>query len=206
VRVAEAVIAGGRFRRHHSAYEACLGRSDPGSGVHPGPVLQPGPQRAAEDAGWLAGVASLAGLTGGILLWWRRRAPIEVVGGATACYVLQASIAGPVVPAAVLVASYSVARYATPVGGRSQDCWLWPHRSVGTVGGRLAVRGLRRGHPASWVSAVHTPRRLSHAGRPFQGQTIRKPRGASVVRRLRLQPAAGQIPLLPGRWATRGRQ
>jgi signal transduction histidine kinase len=76
--------------------------------------LAPG---TAEDAGWLAGLASLAGLAGGLLLWWRRRTPMAVIGGATACYVLQASIIGPVVPVAVLIASYSVARYAAPVRG-----------------------------------------------------------------------------------------
>jgi signal transduction histidine kinase len=76
--------------------------------------LAPG---AAVDPGWLGGVASLAGLAGGLVLWRRRRAPLAVVGGATACYVLQAAIVGPVVPAAVLLASYSVARYATPARG-----------------------------------------------------------------------------------------
>jgi signal transduction histidine kinase len=75
------------------------------------------PGAAAEDPGWLGGVASLAGLAGGVLLWWRRRAPIAVIGGVTACYVLQASIVGAVVPAAAFPASYSVARYATPVRG-----------------------------------------------------------------------------------------
>jgi signal transduction histidine kinase len=76
--------------------------------------LAPG---AATDPGWLGGVASLAGLAGGLGLWWRWRAPLAVVSGATACYVLQAAIIGPVVPAAVLLASYSVARYASPVRG-----------------------------------------------------------------------------------------
>jgi signal transduction histidine kinase len=76
--------------------------------------LAPG---TAENPGWLGGVASLAGLAGGLLLWWRHRAPIAVIGGATTCYLLQAAIVGPVVPAAVLVASYSVARHATPVRG-----------------------------------------------------------------------------------------
>jgi hypothetical protein len=95
-------------------YEECLGRPDPGSGLHADPVLQPRPG-ATHDTGWLAGVGSVAGLAGGLLQWWRRRAPIAVIGGTTACYVLQASIVGPVVPAAVFLASYSVARYATPV-------------------------------------------------------------------------------------------
>jgi signal transduction histidine kinase len=76
--------------------------------------LAPG---AAVDPGWLGPVASLAGLAGGLVVWWRRRAPLAVVGAATACYVLQAAIVGPVVPAAVLLASYSVARYATPFRG-----------------------------------------------------------------------------------------
>jgi signal transduction histidine kinase len=76
--------------------------------------LAPG---AAENPGWIGGVASLAGLAGGLLLWWRRGAPIAVIGGVTACYALQAWIVGPVVPAAALLASYSVARYAAPVRG-----------------------------------------------------------------------------------------
>jgi signal transduction histidine kinase len=76
--------------------------------------LAPG---AGVDVGWLGGVASLAGLAGGLVLWWRRRAPFAVVGGAIACYPVQAVIVGPVVPAAVLLAGYSVARYATPVRG-----------------------------------------------------------------------------------------
>jgi signal transduction histidine kinase len=50
-------------------------------------------------------------------LWGRPGAPLGGAGGATACYVLQAALVGPVVPAAVLLASYSVARYATPVRG-----------------------------------------------------------------------------------------
>jgi signal transduction histidine kinase len=76
--------------------------------------LAPG---AAADPGWPGAVASLAALIGGLVLWWRRRAPFAVIGGATACYILQAAIIGPVVPAAVLLASYSVARYAPPVRG-----------------------------------------------------------------------------------------
>ena len=76
--------------------------------------LVPGTTR---ETSWLTGVASLAGLAGGLALWWRRRAPIAVMGGATACYLVQASIVGPVAPAAVLVACYSVARYATPIPG-----------------------------------------------------------------------------------------
>lgn len=76
--------------------------------------LAPG---AGADPGSLGAVATIAGLTGGLVLWWRRRMPFAVAAAAAACYVLQAAILGPVVPVAVLVASYSVARYAAPVRG-----------------------------------------------------------------------------------------
>src|SRR3954454_21316647 len=61
--------------------------------------LAPG---ADAGPGSLGAVATLAGLAGGLVLWWRRRMPFAVIGAATACSVLQAAIAGPVVPVAVL--------------------------------------------------------------------------------------------------------
>jgi signal transduction histidine kinase len=62
-------------------------------------------------------LAAVAALFGGIVLVWRRRAPLRVLGGATAAYVVQAAAAGPVVPAAVLAGCYAAARYASLIRG-----------------------------------------------------------------------------------------
>jgi signal transduction histidine kinase len=62
-------------------------------------------------------LASGAGLLGGLVLVWRREAPLWVLGGATAAYVVQAAAVGPIVPAAVVGACYAAARYARLVIG-----------------------------------------------------------------------------------------
>jgi signal transduction histidine kinase len=77
--------------------------------------LQPGNADHREAAA--GSLAAVAGLFGGIVLVWRRRAPVRVLGGATAAYVVQAAAAGPVVPAAVLAGCYAAARYASLIRG-----------------------------------------------------------------------------------------
>jgi signal transduction histidine kinase len=77
--------------------------------------LQPG--NADHDVAAAGSLAAVAALFGGIVLVWRRRAPLRVLGGATAAYVVQAAAAGPVVPAAVLAGCYAAARYASLIRG-----------------------------------------------------------------------------------------
>ena len=58
----------------------------------------------------LATIGSLAGLAGGLVLWFRRRALLAVLAGTLLAYVVQAAIFGPVLPVAVAVGCYTVAR------------------------------------------------------------------------------------------------
>jgi signal transduction histidine kinase len=76
--------------------------------------LQPG--TGGGGSSW-AGLAFGAGLLGGLVLVWRREAPLWVLGGATVAYVAQAAAVGPIVPAAVAAACYAAARYAPMVHG-----------------------------------------------------------------------------------------
>jgi signal transduction histidine kinase len=72
----------------------------------------------ANHHGTAAGsLATLAALFGGIVLAWRRQAPLQVLGGVTAAYAVQAAAVGPVVPAAVLAGCYAAARYAPLIRG-----------------------------------------------------------------------------------------
>jgi signal transduction histidine kinase len=72
----------------------------------------------AEHRGTAAGALALvAALAGGLVLAWRRRAPLVVVGAAAAAYVVQAAAVGPIVPAAVLAGCYAAARYGPAVAG-----------------------------------------------------------------------------------------
>jgi len=68
------------------------------------------PGSGAEPDSVLATVASVAGLAGGLTLWFRHRAPLAVLAGTLLAYVVQAAILGPVLPVAVSVACYTVAR------------------------------------------------------------------------------------------------
>jgi signal transduction histidine kinase len=72
----------------------------------------------AEPGGAAAGVVALvAALSGGLILAWRRSAPLRVLGGATVAYVVQAAAVGPIVPAAVLAGCYAAVRYGPMVRG-----------------------------------------------------------------------------------------
>ena len=77
--------------------------------------LQPGNADHREAAA--GSLAAVAALFGGIILVWRRRVPLGVLGGATAAYVVQAAAAGPVVPAVVLAGCYAAVRYASLIRG-----------------------------------------------------------------------------------------
>jgi len=68
------------------------------------------PGSGAEPDSVLAAVATVAGLAGGLTLWFRHRAPLAVLAGTLLAYVVQAAILGPVLPVAVSVACYTVAR------------------------------------------------------------------------------------------------
>ena len=68
------------------------------------------PGSAAEPDMVLTTVGSLAGLAGGLVLWFRHRAPLAVLAGTLLAYVVQAAMLGPVLPVAVAVGSYTVAR------------------------------------------------------------------------------------------------
>jgi signal transduction histidine kinase len=72
----------------------------------------------AERGGTVAGVVALvAAVSGGLVLAWRRRAPLGVLGGATVAYAVQAAAVGPIVPAAVLAGCYAAVRYGPMVRG-----------------------------------------------------------------------------------------
>ena len=79
------------------------------SSVRPGDSGRPGELAGA--------VALVAGLVGGVSLWWRRRAPLWVLLTATAAYAVQAVAVGPIAPVAVAVACYSAARYGPAIRG-----------------------------------------------------------------------------------------
>jgi signal transduction histidine kinase len=79
------------------------------SSVQPGNAGRPGALAGA--------LALVAALVGGLLLWWRRRAALEVLVGAAAAYAVQAAAVGPIAPVAVGVACYSAGRYGPGVWG-----------------------------------------------------------------------------------------
>src|SRR3954471_17702324 len=85
--------------------------------------LRPGD--AAAPGATAGGLALVAAVAAGLALWWRRRAPLAVVGGAATAYVVQAAAVGPVAPVTVAAGCYAAARFG-PV--------LW-----GPVAGLLAV-------------------------------------------------------------------
>ena len=95
--------------------------------------LQPG--TGGGGSSW-AGLAFGAGLLGGLVLVWRREAPLWVLGGATVAYVAQAAAVGPIVPAAVAAACYAAARYAPMVRGVVAALL-----AVAVVVGTVLVRG-----------------------------------------------------------------
>ena len=95
--------------------------------------LQPG--TGGGGSSW-AGLAFGAGLLGGLVLVWRREAPLWVLGGATVAYVAQAAAVGPIVPAAVAGACYAAARYAPMVRGVVAGLL-----AVAVVVGTVLVRG-----------------------------------------------------------------
>jgi hypothetical protein len=93
----------------HAAGVAGLG-CDRGLHGGAGVVVAAGHHRRWFELGW--GLAFGAGLLGGLVLGWRREAPLPVLGGATVAYVAQAAAVGPIVPAAVVAACYAGATYA----------------------------------------------------------------------------------------------
>ncbi|HEU0212867.1 MAG TPA: histidine kinase [Jiangellaceae bacterium] len=70
--------------------------------VRPGPAEADDPLRDT--------VGALTGVAGGLALWFRHRAPLAVLAATVLAYVVQAAMLGPVLPVAVAVACYSVAR------------------------------------------------------------------------------------------------
>jgi signal transduction histidine kinase len=70
----------------------------PGGGPDPGPV--------AIAAG------SVVGLTSGLLLVYRRRMPLPVLGAAAAGYLVQVLLVGAALPVVVVVAAYTTSRWA----------------------------------------------------------------------------------------------
>src|SRR5690242_9201994 len=98
-------------------------------------VLSLRPGTGGGGSSW-AGLGFGAGLLGGLVLVWRREAPLWVVGGATVAYVAQAAGVGPIVPAAVAAACYAAARYAPMVRGVVAGLL-----AVAVVVGTVVVRG-----------------------------------------------------------------
>jgi signal transduction histidine kinase len=65
---------------------------------------------------WSAVLASGAGLLAGLALLWRDRMPRSVVAATTAAYLVQVFFGGPVLPAAVAVATETLMRRTAPDG------------------------------------------------------------------------------------------
>jgi signal transduction histidine kinase len=70
----------------------------PGGGTEPGPVV--------------VAVGSVVGLTSGLLLVYRRRMPLPVLGAAAAGYLVQVLLVGAALPVVVVVAAYAASRWA----------------------------------------------------------------------------------------------
>jgi signal transduction histidine kinase len=70
--------------------------------------VRPGPPEADDPLPDTIGL--LTGLAGGIVLVFRHRAPVAVLAATVLAYVLQAAMLGPVLPVAVAVGCYWVAR------------------------------------------------------------------------------------------------
>ncbi|HEX6579047.1 MAG TPA: histidine kinase dimerization/phosphoacceptor domain-containing protein, partial [Jiangellaceae bacterium] len=71
-------------------------------------AVRPGPAEADDPLPDTIGL--LTGVAGGLALWFRHRAPLAVLATTVLAYVVQAAMLGPVLPVAVAVGCYSVAR------------------------------------------------------------------------------------------------
>jgi signal transduction histidine kinase len=67
---------------------------------------------AVDPGAAASGAASLAAVASAATLLFRRSHPLAVVAAATAGYLVQASLAGPSVPAVLIAAAYAAGRYA----------------------------------------------------------------------------------------------
>jgi signal transduction histidine kinase len=84
------------------------------------------PGAGSDPSAASSAAASVAGLASGLLLLRRRSAAVLVLGGATAGYLVQAALVGPVLPVVVVVAAYGLSRWALlrPDGGPRRDALL----------------------------------------------------------------------------------
>ncbi|MGH8969647.1 MAG: sensor histidine kinase [Actinomycetes bacterium] len=80
-------------------------------------VLAVQPGSSPDPSAAAGGIATAAGLTAGLSLLARRRAPLLVLAAATIGYVVQAGLSGPSLPAVLIAAAYSAARHGPPLWG-----------------------------------------------------------------------------------------
>jgi signal transduction histidine kinase len=74
-------------------------------------VLTPG--GSVDRPVWALTVAAACGLASGLALWWRDRSPLVTTVGTATGYLVQAGIAGPVLPVALTVSLYAATRRAS---------------------------------------------------------------------------------------------
>lgn len=107
-------------------------------------VLQTGQHEPAEP--WRLLAFQLVGIATGLSLFWRRSAPVAVLAVCIVGYVVQASLLGTALPAAVAVMTHHVARGIDEPMGSNATRGV---RTVALVGGLVAVVAV-----LSWTGRV----------------------------------------------------
>jgi signal transduction histidine kinase len=92
-------------------------------------------------------VFTLVGVAAGLVLFRRQRDPFAVLAATTVGYVVQVTVGGPALPAAVSVAAYTVGRHGAGVDDRGPARFPWTATallvSVAAVAGSLVGTGER---------------------------------------------------------------